>query len=168
MTIKTKKPVHYLKNLSGEELRRRLHYDPETGIFTWIDCKRPDKNGKQAGTINTSGYIQISFVGKLYLAARLVFLYMTDSWPTQEVDHKNRDKLDNRWINLSEASDSIQMHNRNKFGKNRSLPVGVCFVKSLYIAQIQKDKKHYYLGSYQTPFEAEAAYLMKKEELYGH
>ena len=32
-----------------------------------------------------------------------MFLWVTGEWPEAEIDHKNRDKSDNRWANLREA-----------------------------------------------------------------
>jgi hypothetical protein len=91
--------------LNQQILKRFLHYDLETGIFTWIyHYKNTYLIGTEAGTPNTKGYIQIKLIGKKYLAQRLAFLYVNGEWPKNEVDHENEVKNDNSWNNLREAT----------------------------------------------------------------
>ncbi|MFW4291481.1 HNH endonuclease [Salmonella enterica subsp. enterica serovar Paratyphi C] len=46
------------------------------------------------------GYIRIYINKKWYLAHRLAWLYVTGKWPINVIDHINRNKADNRFINL--------------------------------------------------------------------
>lgn len=41
---------------------------------------------------------------------------MTGDWPTQEVDHINRNKTDNRWYNLRDVPRSVNQKNRTNLG----------------------------------------------------
>lgn len=93
--------------LTQARLKELLHYDPETGHFTWLVCRRNSiKSGAVAGATNGSGYRQISVDSIVYPAHRLAFLYMTGEMPPNDVDHINRVKDDNRWDNLRPATRS--------------------------------------------------------------
>lgn len=57
-----------------EELKRRLSYDPNSGLFTWlIQPSQKVPIGSTAGTTNAAGYIKISVGGKLFSAHRLAW-----------------------------------------------------------------------------------------------
>jgi hypothetical protein len=82
--------------ITVQQLKKRLHYDPETGIFTWLNGQR---KGQPAGSKNGRGYLEIrpSVDGsrKRYKAHRLAWLYIFGQW-SSEIDHINGDPLDNR------------------------------------------------------------------------
>jgi hypothetical protein len=103
--------------LTQERLKELLHYDPETGHFTW----RTHRGGKAtpgsiAGNRTPRGYRDIIVDGNRYMAHRLAFLYMTGSFPDAEADHVDRDASNNRWRNLRPAT-------RSENGSNRALQV---------------------------------------------
>ena len=87
-------------------LKSILHYNKASGFFTWIAAPRRGRSyvGKRAGVIGNHGYLVIGISGKTYLAHRLAWLYVTGEFPKNQVDHKNRKRTDNRWLNLREAS----------------------------------------------------------------
>lgn len=87
-----------------KRLKELLHYDPETGVFTWL--RREGKSravsvfnsnyaGKVAGNIQTdsSGHKQISiyFDKKAHKAHRLAWLYVYGKMPKGIIDHINGD-----------------------------------------------------------------------------
>lgn len=82
----------------------------------------------------------------MYLAHRLAFLYMTGAFPTNQVDHINRVRNDNRFINLREVLPSDNSKNRSP---KRHLPLGVYEIKRKgrkgiwYSVKIQSDYKTY-------------------------
>lgn len=89
--------------LTPERVRELLHYDPETGVFTWRVGFSRVPAGSIAGTV-TKGYIIISVDGVLQRAHRLAWFYAFDRWPTEVMDHLNGDPRDNRLINLREVT----------------------------------------------------------------
>lgn len=86
-----------------------------------------------------------------------------------ETDHINRDKLDNRRINLRTATNS-QNHANRLAQCNNSLGLrGICLDRwgKRYQVQISHLKKRYYLGVFDTPEEALKVYSQKAQELFG-
>lgn len=111
--------------LTAERLRQLLDYDPESGLFTWVFNRPRCKAGAIAGCENDRGYISIGVDGKFYLAHRLAFLWMTDEWPQYQVDHINHVKTDNRWANLSNATNQENQRNAPLRSDNKTGITGV-------------------------------------------
>ena len=53
---------------------------------------------------------------KTYAQHRVIWLYMTGEWPSEDVDHINLDPSDNRWENLRQVTHSENCRN-NKASK---------------------------------------------------
>lgn len=149
------------EKLTQERLKELLTYDPDTGELWWTEEARPTVAGKKAGCLDNAGYrvIQIDF--RTYKAHRLAFLYMEGYFPEHQVDHINRIKDDNRWVNLREVS--ARCNRRNSCGnkkRKKSLPKGVklSFKKMFFECRIQNNTgKQRYLGHYRSLGDACAA-----------
>jgi hypothetical protein len=114
-----------------EQIKNALHYNPETGIFTWlISPSQRALKGSVAGTVNDAGYIVIGLDGNHYRAHRLAWFYMTGEWPTIKIDHENTVRSDNRWGNLRLANDSQNVCNQTLRADNTSGVKGVRFWKN--------------------------------------
>src|SRR5882757_6777755 len=100
--------------LSHAELQRILHYDPETGIWTRRTGKRA---GNRADHSRSTGYRAVCIHSKRFLAHRLAWFYMTGEWP-KTIDHKNRSRHDNRWINLRSCTQSQNLGNQKLSARN--------------------------------------------------
>ena len=88
--------------MTADEARDLLDYDPDTGIFIWKVRRSQRVLAGMCAGADTNGYRQIGIKGKRYRAARLAWLIMMGVWPKHQVDHKNRIKNDDRWLNLRE------------------------------------------------------------------
>lgn len=106
------------QELAHGRLTEVLAYEPSTGVFTWIEPPKtmPYLRGKQAGTIDAYGYRYIRVDGIVIAAGRLAWFYMTGEWPLGQVDHRNRNRDDNRWKNLRDLTASQNQHNRGFSG----------------------------------------------------
>jgi hypothetical protein len=154
------------QELTAERLREVLHYDPETGVFTW---KSGPFAGCSAGCVNKSGYLVIRVNRRLFLAHRLAWLHMTGEWPNGNVDHKGGDKRNNRWSNLREASNEMNNQNQRRAHADSATGfLGIYLHKASgrYAASIHANGKKVSLKTYETPEEAHAAYLSAKRRLH--
>ena len=112
-----------------ERLRELLHYDPETGVWTWrVNRGRFYKKGQPAGTICLAGYRRITIDGRMHKASRLAFYYMTGFFLPRSIhmDHKNGVRDDDRWQNLRPATPRQNAQNKALTCRNKSGRVGVC------------------------------------------
>lgn len=145
--------------LTVDRLRQRLSYSPEDGVFQWR------RSGLIAGGTHHSGYHQIRIDGRLYLTHRLVWLYMTGEWPVAEIDHKDRDRSNNRWSNLREADHGENQCNAIRVV--RDLPRGVYERDGKYRAQIRKHGHLTNLGTFATTDAAARAYKLAATRMHG-
>lgn len=159
--------------LNLTNLRKVLHYDPETGAFTWLRVRSGVSTaGKAAGSVFTHPqtdhrYLIISVFCQRYRAHRLAVFYMTGQWPSDEVDHKDGDGLNNRWDNLRVATRS-QNHANSKLARNNvSGFKGVRQTRGRYRARIAVEKKRIELGTFDTAEEAHQAYCIAARRFFG-
>lgn len=154
--------------LTQAELKARLHYDPLTGIFTWlVDSKHRKTKGKIAGSLGANGYVVIVINVKAYKAHRLAWLYVHGKWPEKLIDHINMVRDDNRLLNLREATHAQNMSNRKKKSNNTSGYIGVSKHRNKWSAYVRKDNVQMHIGLYSSPEEASIAREEKARQLFG-
>lgn len=153
-----------------DRLKALLQYEPETGVWTWL-VARSNRHpaGAIAGTTQSNGYIYIGIEGKLYLSHRLAWFYMTGKWPANAIDHINRNRADNRRLNLREATMAQNLANTLKHKDNVSGYKGVCWhtAAKKWHAQICVNMQHINLGLYTSKEEAYAAYVAAANNFHG-
>lgn len=163
-TPKTRPP------LTQSRLKELLHYDPETGHFTW--CGPPRRGitvGARAGCYDRMGYRVISLRGRPYKSHRLAFLFMTGAFPSAEVDHINRVPSDNRWTNLRVATRRDNEANKGLMGNNTSGYRGVSWSRTnrKWRAYGKCGGPRIHLGYYSSLEEAAAVAQHWREENFG-
>jgi hypothetical protein len=153
-----------------ERLKELLHYDPDTGLFTWIKSTNTSiKINSVAGGKTSRGYTQIRADKKLYLARRLAWLYVYGNFPESFLDHVNEKPSDNRISNLRLATHQENGHNKSTPNKNNTSGfLGVIWQKpnKKWLAQIRINGKRKHLGLFNTPEEASEAYKAAKRNLH--
>jgi hypothetical protein len=100
--------------LSNLELKSQLRYNKATGQFAWITDKhnQTQKLNPIAGTVMNHGYVRIVINGNGYLAHRLAWMYVTGKWPINRIDHKDTNRSNNSWKNLSEVTNRENCQNK--------------------------------------------------------
>lgn len=90
---------------------------------------------------------------------------MTGCDPSGEIDHRDRNRKNNKWKNLRVATVSQNRENTASAGK---LPRGVAQHRnSRFYGQITKAGTSYYLGAFDTAGEAHEAYKEASLRLHG-
>ena len=94
---------------------------------------------------------------------------MTGEWPADCVDHRDVDKLNNRWENLRAACHSENGTNRKLFPNNTSGYKGVSWHKRMgkFQAHISKNRVDRYLGTFDDAESASEAYVKASEKYHG-
>ena len=157
-----------LETLTAARLREVMDYDPSTGIFTRRVARGPFRAGQRAGTMSKKGYVSICIDGKIYKAHRLAILYVTGKWPNGDVDHRNRQKSDNREENLREATRQQNTQNLDVRVNNTSGCPGVGWHKAAgkWAARIGVANRRIHLGVFDTIEAAASAYGTAKANLH--
>ena len=139
-----------IKILTQDRLKELLHYNADTGVFTWRATRRTVKTGAVAGTRSVKNYIMISVDAKVYCAHRLAWLYIHGVWPTSELDHINRTRDDNRIANLRLADRYINTRNTETRKDSLSGAKGVRWHKTQarWESRIQHNHKPITIGYY--------------------
>lgn len=155
--------------LTQNRLKELLHYDPETGVFTWIANNKRIQKGCVAGHEHANGYIRIAIDGYQYKAHRLAWLYMTGESPQQQVDHINNQKHDNRWLNLRLASNAENSLNKPIGKRNTSGVKGVhwSIEKERWLAQLTIQGKKVQIGSFDDIELAQLAIEEARNKFHG-
>lgn len=152
------------RDLTAQQLRELLNYNPDTGEFSWCYSRVGAKKGAVAGTGRPDGYKSIFVTGFRYLAHRLAWLHSYGEWPTGQIDHINGIKSDNRISNLRDVSCSVNHQNKRaaRSDNKASGLLGVFKNHGRWSARLEVEGKKINLGSFSTPEEAHAAYLCGK------
>lgn len=161
-----------IEDLTAEDLKRLLSYDPETGLFIrLIGTSGNAAAGRRAGNINLlAGCVEISVGGRRYKAHRLAWLYMTGSFPSDVIDHIDGNPANNRWDNLRSVTQRENLMNRQIRSDNKSGVQGVIWAKreKKWRAEIKIKGKSKYLGLFSDIKEAAAARKKAEIELGFH
>lgn len=157
-------------SVTQERLIALLRYNPETGLFAWLVSRgRTAKAGGVAGGLDKEGYHVIKIDGREYKAHRLAWLYVHGAWPSAEIDHVNRDRADNRWSNLREATETQNSANRSMSSRNTSGVKGACWNKARgkWMGYIMSNGSRRHLGYFTNLEDASAAYAAAARDAWG-
>lgn len=157
--------------LTQERLKELLHYNPDTGEFTWNkNVSSTGRIGCNAGCVATHGYVVIRIDKRLYLAHRLAALYMDGKFPSDMIDHIDSIKSHNAWTNLRYANRSQNSQNKISAQSNnkKSGLLGVYWNEQnkKWGAKVNVDMKQRFAGYHATKELAHEAYLNLKRELH--
>ena len=157
-------------DFTAQRLRDLLHYEPKTGVFTWlVNRQGPARAGDKAGYVRHDKYLIIGLHGKTYLAHRLAWLYCYGDWPKHDIDHIDGDPSNNSMANLRDEPTQINLQNIKKATKKNLtglLGVSPSRNKKSWYSRIYIDGQLFCLGTYDSAQDAYAAYVKAKRA--GH
>lgn len=122
--------------LTQEDIKELFVYCPNTGALTRRKAYGSINIGDPVGYKNKRGYVVVSIKQKKYYAHRIAWIHVTGSWPTDQIDHINHNRSDNRFVNLREATNLENHKNKTLSKRNTSGILGVYFHKGKWVAAI--------------------------------
>lgn len=147
-------------------------FGKHSGLMRKVSRGGRAKAGSIAGTLKKSGLRRIEWmVGvdrRRYSVSRIIYFMLNNNEPGElEVDHKDRNPLNNNAYNLRLGDDSLQTHNQSKKSSNTSGAVGVFWNKpnKKWTAQLRNERKPNYLGLFICKIDAARVYNDKVIEL---
>jgi hypothetical protein len=143
---------------SQECLHKLFDYSVVTGEFSW---KPGQQEGKRAAAslYQKIGYWVTRIGDQRFYTHRLIWKWVTGNDPAQIIDHINKDRRDNSWINLRDVNRSQNSLNTNYQKPNKTGYKGVYFhaQNNYFTTQIVVNGKAKHLGCFETPEDAYAA-----------
>ena len=137
-----------ITDVNSESIKQILNYDKDTGIFTYaVDMPAgKKKKGDEAGYVDAYGYRGIGINCKHYKIHRLAWLYHYGEWPKNQIDHRDKNRLNNRIDNLRDVTTAINSTNMKKHKNNTSSVTGVYwsnyFERWVAIIHVKRKVKH--------------------------
>lgn len=114
-------------------------------------------------------YLGVECEGKTHAMHRFVWFLITGEWPKDDIDHVNRDKHCNAWVNLREATRAENCQNRIENCNNLLKVKGVRQLPSgNYDARITLEGITYQLGTFGSIEEARNARRQAEKDLFTH
>ena len=131
-----------------------------------IDAEDLDKVSKYCWCENDQGYIRSNIGDRTYVLLHRFVLNINDK---RIIDHKNRNKKDNRKTNLRITNKQQNAINCGVYRNNTTGVKGVRKSKNgeRYVSYIGKDDRIIHIGTYDTLEEARQARVEKEIELFG-
>lgn len=154
-----------MNNLTQTQIRELFDYDAENGIL----LRRLKSGLKPCGTKpNSNGRGLVRIGSKVYLVHRLIWLWWYGSMPKNEIDHIDRNPMNNRIDNLREVRHQENQHNASLRQDNSSGFRGVSWHKATgkYQVVISKARKQIHIGIFSS-FD-EAVYASKLAKIKHH
>ena len=155
------------KELPFDYLRECFDYNESSGLITWKvrpqshfptqkGCKvfNSRLSGKVAGYAHNRGYLAVNVNGYTYLVHRVCWALSTGEWPTEDVDHINGIKDDNRLVNLRVVTRGVNSRNQKLRSNNSTDCMGVTRDNNSFRVRVGTEGKRVSLGNFKTLDEA--------------
>lgn len=164
-------------------LKSLLSYDDKTGALTWAvrddaQFKSPKKReswnsryaGKVAGAVQSDGYLHLKVLGITHRSHRIAWAIFYGEWPSDQIDHINGDKTDNRILNLRNVTHAQNGRNQKLRSTNTTGAHGIYWdkTKRKWRAQINRDGKTTHVGLFDCLDTATAARKKAEADLGYH
>lgn len=153
--------------LTQFQVRELFQYEPSTGwLIRRVSTNPRGPKGAISGSLDGKGYHHCQINKNIYRQHHLVWLYHFGFIPKM-LDHRDRNRTNNRIENLRESSLSQNHANRSK-GAGASRYKGVSrHTNGRWQAQTKVNKVAHHLGLYDTQEEARDVYEAFMIEIHG-
>jgi hypothetical protein len=110
-------------------VRALYRYDEETGILYKVGRSRYIGSAhKKTSNDDAKEYLRTMFMGKFVYVHRMIWVYMTGEQP-DVIDHIDGNSLNNKWCNLRNVTQAVNMKNQKIHVTNTSGSSGVTYRK---------------------------------------
>lgn len=146
-----------------ERLRELFIYTPSTGVVVWRNHQVSRGHRRfalePAGGVGVHGYLRIRIGNLLFCTHRIAWAMHHGEWPDGEIDHIDRNPMNNKIENLRIASRSENMHNSVRPKNNTSGIKGVSWDKQFgkWAAYVGRHGKLKRLGRFASKEDAATA-----------
>jgi Recombination endonuclease VII/AP2 domain len=154
-----------VSEITQEQLKTELSFDPDTGIFRRLRATNAEPIGQIAGNVAPNGRRSISVCGVRFLASHLAVLYMTGALPKGYVKQRDGNYDNLIWTNLFEESPSESVLRGRVRGKSGIRGVSWEQKRGQWQATIAVFGKVVHLGRYDTIEDATKARRSAEAEL---
>ena len=139
--------------ITQEQLKKIVSYNAELGELYWKEHRENIFVGCRVGCVVPrkgckTKYLQTKLFGKTYYIHQLIWLFETGDLPEDELDHRDRNGLNNKFANLREATRSQQNMNKAAQKNSASGITGVTPFKNKWQASIKIDGHKHHLGTF--------------------
>ena len=142
-----------------------ITYNKETGQLFWNKTGSGRKLNRPIRTITKQGYLQTTIGGKQLKVHHVIWFIETGEWPKEQIDHRDKIKNNNRFVNLREGT-SVNQHNRTiKVGQSGLSGAHWSSKKSRWYSSIRVGGVTKFLGYFDSKEAANIAYTDKKKEI---
>lgn len=149
-------------------LNELFDYSLTTGLLYW---RTGTWKGHTAGCVKSRiGYLSVRISKQSYMAHRIIWALVTGDDPGQlQIDHIDRCRANNAWVNLRLATSSANKCNRGPQSNGTSGFKGVSFFKpkGKWRARINVLHTEHHIGYFDSPEEANIAYIAAAEQIHG-
>lgn len=146
-------PTRKYHQFPAADLMSVFSYDPISGAIVREGGRRADKADSQRR------YKCVSYKAVLIPAHVVAWALQTGEWPDHQIDHKDRDGLNNAWDNLRAATANQQQVNRRSWAVSGFRGVRRATRGGNWWAEARVNGKAIHLGTFAT---AEAARYREK------
>ena len=161
-----------MPELTQTRVRELFDYEPDTGAL----IRRVWRGGRAAPRLRAGSVVlkngrasrHVRVDGADYPVSHIIWLWMTGELPKDQIDHADRNQLNDRWANLREVTNSQNSINATPITDKKTGARGVTRHRSgTYLARIWVRGKLINLGTFDTVAEASAAYQAARVKYFG-
>ena len=146
--------ISFAEMLEIEQLSVWFDMNFETGKLYWKQTtSNRVQEGDEAGYPHV-GYVYVQYNNKKVAVHRIIFAMYYERWPTDQLDHIDKDRQNNAILNLREVTNQVNSTNRGMTKRNTSGVTGLSLKNNKWLTQIMVNYENKYLGLYVEKWDA--------------